>query len=80
MITEKLSNEEQSQPSCLGGVSSRFSLLILSARLLTLELRYKELNFEMHDNPNEYTDNALREIKPLLDDLRRSVGVLENGY
>jgi len=37
-------------------VSSRFSLLMLTSRLLTLELELKEANLQMLTYPNEFTD------------------------
>ena len=40
-------------------VSSRFSLLMLTARLLTLELELKEANLQMITYPNEYTDKQI---------------------
>ena|SRR3990167_6432618 len=78
--TDKSLLEKQNQPSCLGAVYSHFSLLMLEAKLLTLEVQYKEANLQMLEYPNEYSDNVLREITPMLEDLRRAVSVLENGY
>ena len=75
-----MSELQQNPQSNIGAVSSRFSLLMLSAKLLTLELQYKEANLQMLEYPNEYSDNVLREITPMLEDLRRAVSVLENGY
>ena len=39
-----------------------------------------QANLQMLEYPNEYSDNVLREITPMLEDLRRAVSVLENGY
>ena len=61
-------------------VSSRFSLLMLTARLLTLELELKEANLQMITYPNEYTDKQIETIMPMIYDLRRAVAILQNGY
>lgn len=61
-------------------VSSRFSLLMLTARLLTLELELKEANLQMLTCPNEYTDKQIETITPMIYDLRRAVALLQNGY
>lgn len=75
-----MSNEAQNQPLQLPDVSSRFSFLILTSRLLTLELQLKEANLMMAQNPNQYTDNEIEMIKPMIEDLRKAVAVLQNGY
>ena len=74
----KPKNEDGKLP--IYSVSSRFSLLILSAKLLELEVKWKENNLQMLEYPNEYSDKILQEIEPMLKDLRRAVAVLENGY
>ena len=61
-------------------VSSRFSLLILTSQLLSMELQLKEANLTMVQNPNQYTDNELEMLKPMVEDLRKAVAVLQNGY
>ena len=61
-------------------VSTRFSLLMLTARLLTLELELKEANLQMFTYPNEYTDKQIETITPMIYDLRRAVALLQNGY
>jgi hypothetical protein len=61
-------------------VSSRFSLLMLTARLLTLELELKEANLQMLTYPNEFTDKQIEAITPMIYDLRRAVALLQNGY
>lgn len=75
-----MSNEAQKQPLQLPDVSSRFSFLMLTSRLLTLELQLNEANLMMAQNPNEYTYNEIEIIKPMIDDLRKAVAVLQNGY
>jgi len=67
-------------PCTIHSVSSRFSLLMLSAKLLELELKWKENNLQMLEYPNEYSDKILQEIEPMLKDLRLAVAVLQNGY
>jgi len=64
----------------IAGVSSRFSFLMLTSRLLTLELQLKEANLMMAQNPNQYTDNEIEIIKPMIEDLRKAVAILQNGY
>jgi len=61
-------------------VSCRFSLLMLTARLLTLELELKEANLQMIAYPNEYTDKQIETITPMIYDLRRAVALLQNDY
>ena len=69
------------QPSLdIAGVSSRFSLLMLTSRLLTLELELKEANLGMLTYPNEFTDQQITAITPMIEDLRKAVAVLQNGY
>ena len=69
------------QPSLdIAGVSSRFSLLMLTSRLLTLELELKEANLGMLTYPNEFTDQQISVINPMIEDLRTAVAVLQNGY
>ena len=69
------------QPSLdIAGVSSRFSLLMLTSRLLTLELELKEANLGMLTYPNEFTDQQISVITPMVEDLRKAVAVLQNGY
>ena len=77
---EEISKNNGTAQLGIGDVSSRFSLLMLSSRLLTLELQLKEANLTMHQNPNQYTDNEIETIKPMIEDLRKAVAVLENGY
>ena len=79
-MSDKMLNEAQKQPLQLSDVSSRFSFLILTSRLLTLELQLKEANLMMAQNPNQYTDNEIEIIKPMIEDLRKAVAVLQNGY
>ena len=79
-MSDKMLNEAQKQPLQLSDVSSRFSFLILTSRLLTLELQLKEANLMMAQNPNQYTDNEIEIIKPMIADLRKAVAVLQNGY
>ena len=73
-------NKTQNPQLNIGAVSSRFSLLMLTSRLLTLELQLKEANLNMAHNPNQYTDNEIENIKPAIEDLRNAVAVLQNGY
>mgnify|MGYP003603978813 CR=1 FL=1 len=69
------------QPSLdIADVSSRFSLLMLTSRLLTLELELKEANLGMLTYPNEFTDQQISVITPMIEDLRKAVAVLQNGY
>ena len=75
-----MSNKEQSQSLQLPDVSSRFSFLILTSRLLTLELQLKEANLQMLTYPNEFTDQQIAVITPMIEDLRKAVAILENGY
>jgi hypothetical protein len=75
-----MSNEVQNQPLQLPDVSSRFSLLMLTSRLLTLELELKEANLQMLTYPNEFTDQQIAVIIPMIADLRKAVDVLQNGY
>ena len=70
----------QKPQSNIGAVSSRFSLLMLTSRLLTLELELKEANLQMLTYPNEFTDQQIAVITPMIEDLRKAVAVLENGY
>ena len=79
-MSDKMLNEAQKQPLQLSDVSSRFSFLILTSRLLTLELQLKEANLMMAQNPNQYTDNEIEILKPMIADLRKAVAVLQNGY
>ena len=74
------SNEPQKPQLNIAAVSSRFSLLMLTSRLLTLELQLKEANLTMGQNPNQYTDNEIEMLKPMIEDLRKAVDVLQNGY
>jgi len=74
------SNEPQNQQLNIAAVNSRFSLLMLTSRLLTLELQLKEANLTMGQNPNQYTDNEIEMLKPMIEDLRKAVAVLQNGY
>lgn len=80
MSNEKLSNEALNQPLQLSDVSSRFSFLMLTSRLLTLELQLEEANLMMAYNPNQYTYNEVEILKPMIEDLRKAVAVLQNGY
>ena len=81
MSNEKQNLEsEQSQPLNIAGVSSRFSFLMLTSRLLTLELELKEANLQMLTYPNEFTDKQITVITPMIEDLRKAVAVLQNGY
>jgi hypothetical protein len=73
-------NEPQNPQLNIAAVSSRFSLLMLTSRLLTLELQLKEANLTMGQNPNQYTDNEIEMLKPMIEDLRKAVAVLQNGY
>ena len=75
-----MSNKEQSQSLQLPDVSNRFSFLILTSRLLTLELQLKEANLQMLTYPNEFTDQQIAVITPMIEDLRKAVAILENGY
>ena len=34
----------------------------------------------MAQNPNQYTDKEIEIIKPMIEDLRKAVSVLQNGY
>lgn len=61
-------------------ISNRFSLLILTSRLLTLELELKEANLQMLTYPNEFTDKQIATITPMIEDLRKAVSILSNGY
>ena len=79
-MSDKMLNEAQKQPLQLSDVSSRFSFLILTSRLLTLELQLKEANLMMAQNPNQYIDNEIEILKPMIADLRKAVAVLQNGY
>jgi len=79
MEHENLNNQETAQLG-IGAVSSRFSLLMLTARLLTLELELKEANLQMLTYPNEFTDQQIAVITPIIEDLRKAVAVLQNGY
>ena len=73
-------NEPQKPQLNIADVSSRFSLLTLTSRLLSMELQLKEANLTMGQNPNQYTDNEIEMLKPMIEDLRRAVAVLQNGY
>lgn len=64
----------------IGDISNHFSLLILTSRLLTLELELKEANLQMITYPNEYTDKDIELITTMIHDLRRAVDILQNGY
>ena len=77
MEKDNLKNEQQ---CAIHDVSSRFSLLMLTARLLTLELELKEANLQMFTYPNEYTVKQIETITPMIYDLRRAVALLQNGY
>ena len=81
-MTKKAENSNiPLQPSLdIAGVSSRFSLLMLTSRLLTLELELKEANLGMLTYPNEFTDQQISVINPMIEDLRKAVAVLQNGY
>ena len=81
-MTKKAENSNiPLQPSLdIAGVSSRFSLLMLTSRLLTLELELKEANLGMLTYPNEFTDQQISVITPMIEDLRKAVAVLQNGY
>ena len=74
------SNEPQNPQLNIAAVSSCFSLLMLTSRLLALELQLKEANLTMVQNPNQYTDNEIEMLKPMIEDLRKAVAVLQNGY
>lgn len=80
MNNEQNLNNSQTQQLNIAGVSSRFSFLMLTSRLLTLELQLKEANLMMAQNPNQYTDTEISIIEPMIDDLRKAVAVLQNGY
>ena len=80
MNNEQNSNNSQTQQLNIAVVSSRFSFLMLTSRLLTLELQLKEANLMMAQNPNQYTDTEISIIEPMIDDLRKAVAVLQNGY
>ena len=71
------SNEPQNPQLNIAAVSSRFSLLMLTSRLLALELQLKEANLTMVQNPNQYTDNEIEMLKPMIEDLRKAVAVLQ---
>lgn len=73
-------NEAHSKPLQLPDIGGRFSFLMLTSRLLTLELQLKEANLMMAQNPNQYTDNEIEILKPMIEDLRKAVAVLQNGY
>ena len=77
---QETNNLPQKPPLQLPDVSSRFSFLILTSRLLTLELQLKEANLQMLTYPNEFTDQQITVITPMIEDLRKAVAVLENGY
>ena len=79
MEHENLNNQETAQLD-IDAVSSRFSLLMLISRLLTLELELKEANLQMLTYPNEFTDQQISVITPMIEDLRKAVAVLQNGY
>jgi hypothetical protein len=74
------SNEPQTPQLNIAAVSSRFSLLMLTSRLLALELQLKEAILTMGQNPNQYTDKEIEMLKPMIEDLRKAVAVLQNGY
>ena len=74
------SNEPQKPQLNIADVSSHFSLLMLTSRLLSMELQLKEANLTMGKNPNQYTDNKIEMLKPMIEDLRKAVEVLQNGY
>jgi len=78
-MRETSKNNETTQLG-IGAVSSRFSLLMLTARLITLELVLKEANLQMLTYPNEFTDQQIAVITPIIEDLRKAVAVLQNGY
>lgn len=80
MSKEQYLNNAETQQLNIGAVSSRFSLLMLTSRLLTLELELKEANLQMINYPNEFTDQQISVITPMIEDLRKAVDVLENGY
>lgn len=77
MENDNLKNDKQ---CAIHDVSCSFSLLMLTARLLTLELELKEANLQMLTYPNEYTDKQIEAITPMIYDLRRAVALLQNGY
>ena len=77
---EGISKNNETAQLGIGAVSSRFSLLMLTSRLLTLELELKEANLQMLTYPNEYTDKQIETITPMIYDLRRAVALLQNGY
>ena len=80
LVAEILTEPSVVENAVLPRVSSRFSLLMLTSRLLTLELELKEANLQMLTYPNEFTDQQIVVITPMLEDLRKAVAVLENGY
>ena len=75
-----MSELSQKPQSSIVAISDRFSLLMLTSRLLTLELELKEANLQMLTYPNEFTDRQISVITPMIEDLRKAVAVLENGY
>jgi hypothetical protein len=75
-----MSNLPQTPQLNIADVSSRFSLLMLTSRLLSMELQLKEANLTMGQNPNQYTDNEIEMLKPMIEDLRKAVAILQNGY
>lgn len=80
MLENKNLNEPQKPQLNIADVSSRFSLLMLTSRLLSMELQLKEANLTMGQSPNQYTDNEIEMLKPMIEDLRKAVAVLQNGY
>lgn len=78
-MEETSKNNENAQLG-IGAVSSCFSLLMLTSRLLTLEFELKEANLQMLTYPNEFTDQQIAVITPMIEDLRKAVTVLQNGY
>ena len=80
MNKEQNTNTLQNQQLNIAGVSSRLSFLMLTSRLLTLELQLKEANLMMAQNPNQYTDTEISILEPMIEDLRKAVSVLQNGY
>ena len=80
MLENESINEAEKPQLNIAAVSSRFSLLMLTSRLLSMELQLKEANLTMGQNPNQYTNNEITILKPMIEDLRKAVAVLQNGY
>lgn len=81
MSKEKQTSENpQNGNDFIADVRNRFSFLMLTSRLLTLELQLKEANLIMAQNPNQYTDNEIEMLKSMIEDLHKAVAILQNGY